>query len=48
MSFVERVKEAELNVCTIDIERRPAISTHWGLWNQNIHTQNIIDPGGMI
>ena len=48
MSFVERVKEAELNVCTIDIERRPAISSHWGLWKQNISTHNIIDPGGMI
>ena len=48
MSFVERLKKSELNVCSIDIERAPAMSYHWGLWKQNIGTQNIVDPGGMM
>ena len=48
MSFVERLKEAEVNFCTIDIERKPALSYHWGLWKQNIGTHMITDPGGMI
>lgn len=35
-------------ILTIDIESKPMISAHWGLWKQNIGTNSIIDHGGLL
>lgn len=41
-------KAKNVRVLTIDIESKPLISAHWGLWNQNIGTGQIIDHGGLL
>jgi RNase_H superfamily len=37
-----------LRILALDIETRPTLAYVWGLWNQNIGLNQIVDPGGMI
>jgi len=39
---------ANVRALVIDIESRPLLSFHWGLWDQNIGTDFIVDHGGMM
>lgn len=48
MSFVERLKESQLKFNVIDIETKPMISYHWGLFKQFISLDQIIDGGGLL
>ena len=41
-------KAKHVRVLTIDIESKPLISAHWGLWDQRIGIQQIIDHGGLL
>jgi len=42
----QRLDNAKILI--IDIESKPNMVYTWGLWNQNIGTSQIIEPGGMI
>lgn len=48
MSFVNRLKEAEIKVNILDIETKPLTSYTWGLWRQNVGLNQIIDDGGLL
>jgi len=37
-----------IRILTIDIEWRPILSYHWGLWDQNIGITQIVDDGGLL
>lgn len=37
-----------LKILTLDIETRPPLSYHWGLFNQNINIGQIKEPGGTM
>jgi hypothetical protein len=37
-----------IRILTLDIEWRPMVSYHWGLWDQNISMGQIIDDGGLL
>ena len=51
MSFTqlaERLKENKVKIAFYDIETRPMQSYHWGIWQQNIGINQIIDHGGLL
>lgn len=35
-------------ILTIDIETKPALSFHWGMFKQNISPKQNVDPGGIL
>ena len=35
-------------ILTLDIESRPMLSYHWGLWDQNISIAQIVHQGGLL
>lgn len=37
-----------VRILTLDIESRPLLSYHWGLWDQNIGIGQIVEHGGMM
>lgn len=37
-----------VRVLTLDIESKPLLSYHWGLWDQNISIGQIVEHGGMF
>lgn len=37
-----------VKVAVLDIESRPLMSYHWGLWDQNVGINQIVDHGGMM
>lgn len=41
-------KHREARILTLDIESRPLLSYHWGLWQQNIGISQIVEHGGMM
>lgn len=41
-------KAKNVRVLTLDIESKPLISAHWGLFKQNIGIGQIIDHGGLL
>lgn len=47
MSLADRVKNAA-KILTLDIETSPNVGYHWGLWNQNIGINQIVEPGRVI
>lgn len=49
LTSVKLAKEAaNIKVLVLDIESRPLLSYHWGLWDQNIGTVQIVEHGGMM
>lgn len=48
MSFLERLKESQLKFNVLDIETKPLVSYHWGLFKQFISLDQIIDHGGLL
>jgi len=38
----------DVKILTLDIEWRPMLSYHWGLWDQNISMTQIVDDGGLL
>lgn len=44
MSFQQRLKDADVRVLTIDIENAPNIVHTWGLFNQNIGINQVVEP----
>lgn len=41
-------KAKNVRVLTLDLESKPLVSAHWGLWDQNIGTAQIIEHGGLL
>lgn len=44
----EAIVSTNAKILTLDIETRPLTSHTWGLWDQNISINQIIDPGGVM
>lgn len=38
----------DVKILTLDIEWRPMLSYHWGMWDQNIGMTQIVDDGGLM
>lgn len=48
MSFVERLKEADVKIAFFDIETKPVLGYTWGLFKQYLSLDQIVDPGGLL
>lgn len=40
--------KTSMRILAIDIETRPLLSYHWGMWNQNIRAPQVVEWDGMI
>lgn len=48
MSFIERLKESKTKINVLDIETKPLLSYHWGLFKQFIGLNQIVEHGGLL